>query len=924
MPPLSESGNVPGAVRNRSTPSGSNGFHQVDQKSIGDNSTHSHASNTSQSSRFGPLIPLAHNSQKNDKKFGTMDGVFLPCIQTILGVILFLRLTSITAQAGCMQTTLIILMCVTSTFPTVLSLSAIATNGTIEAGGPYYIISRTLGPEIGGAIGLLFYIGTTGSASMYVLGAIEAISHAGFSLLGNDTYHHFPYWTQVSALFIMFSISSVVTVGEKYVAMSSNFFLLCVLASVVCMTLGVILFALGLFDGALGPMDRVFMDNIWPIYEPDPITDVTPTFFSLLAIFYPSVTGILAGSNRSAVLSNPARSIPAGTLGAVGFTTFIYIFTVWLFGMIIANETMKENKMVVADIAFPSGGVVKIGIIMSSIGAALQCMTGAPRLLAAIALDDSIPFLRYVKPNSMAEEPFRAIWVTCFIASMLSLSGNMDNITPIITMFFLLMYSAINLSCFLLDVTQSPSFRPTFRYFHWSISLFAFLWCLGLAFIISWYIAILTFILFISLYLYNKKQQMETKDWGDVGSALHYSTVLQSLRALTGTSSKDFHAKNWRPQLLTLVNTDATGHPKELHVLRLAAQLNKGRGINMLFSILQDQGSLDNLNTCQKVANSRESLRQHMKRELMEGFESVIATNGSKSEAIWSAVIHSGLGPLGPNAIMLPYPADWKQNEAKADEYVRTLHGIMNLKKALILFKGGERYPCSTDIIKNGSIDVWWVVHDGGLLLLLPYLLSQNHIWKTGAELRLFAVITSSTENPCLLSEAVTDHLQRVRINASVTVVDLSHTDIAEHMREIDSIPPEKIDFSKFNVSSATVNTQHMTVGEVFSNEVYDIPYRPVGDLESAIGLELGHSPDSVLVEREPLSEKDSRLQTVKAFNSELLKHSSFANLVVTNMPLIRSETSSEFLEYVDLMTKDIDNVLLIRGSGAEVITTYA
>jgi len=110
-----------------------------------------------------------------------MFGVYLPCMQNILGVILFLRLPFITAQAGTIQTTAIVLICVTSTFLTSLSLSAIATNGTIQAGGPYYVISRNLGVEVGGALGVLFYLGTTCAASMYVLGAVEALQ-TGFDL----------------------------------------------------------------------------------------------------------------------------------------------------------------------------------------------------------------------------------------------------------------------------------------------------------------------------------------------------------------------------------------------------------------------------------------------------------------------------------------------------------------------------------------------------------------------------------------------------------------------------------------------------------------------------------------------------------------------------------------------------------------------
>jgi len=122
------------------------------------------------------------------------------------------------------------------------------------------------------------------------------------------------------------------------------------------------------FYGQLSYQDRVFMDNVWPSYSPDPVTGLTPTFSGLLALFYPSVTGILAGCNRSAVLKDPATAIPEGTIGAIGFTTALYLFVVWLFGSTIANATLKRNKLVVASVAFPSEQMIKIGIIMSCIG----------------------------------------------------------------------------------------------------------------------------------------------------------------------------------------------------------------------------------------------------------------------------------------------------------------------------------------------------------------------------------------------------------------------------------------------------------------------------------------------------------------------------------------------------------------------------
>ena len=109
------------------------------------------------------------------KKFGTFMGVFVPCCQNILGVILFLRLGTIVGQAGVNTTLVVVGLCCLCTFMTSLSLSAIATNGAIKSGGPYYLISRALGPEFGGAVGLCFYMGTTVAGAMYILGAVETL-----------------------------------------------------------------------------------------------------------------------------------------------------------------------------------------------------------------------------------------------------------------------------------------------------------------------------------------------------------------------------------------------------------------------------------------------------------------------------------------------------------------------------------------------------------------------------------------------------------------------------------------------------------------------------------------------------------------------------------------------------------------------------
>lgn len=237
----------------------------------------------------GNCYSSSNNSSHAQKQLSTLFGVVFPSLQSILGIILFLRLTHITSQAGCIYTTILLLISTSSTLFTWSSLSAIVTNGEIKSGGPYYIISRTLGVDIGCSLSILYYIGNSLSGGMIVLGAVEAVQYSirayyarwGYGFSG----HIFPYDAQVLSFFIVTSMAGCVHVGTKYVTLFSNVFLGVTLMSVVCMCLGCVLFGLGVDVGNLQAYDRGEWENLWPRYERDPYTGVTPNFFSCLGEF---------------------------------------------------------------------------------------------------------------------------------------------------------------------------------------------------------------------------------------------------------------------------------------------------------------------------------------------------------------------------------------------------------------------------------------------------------------------------------------------------------------------------------------------------------------------------------------------------------------------------------------------------------------
>jgi len=296
---------------------------------------------------------------------------------------------------------------------------------------------------------------------------------------------------------------------------------------------------------------------------------------------------------------------------------------VWVFGSVLSHETLLDNPYVTADVAWPHPVVVKVGIIMSSLGAALQSLTGAPRLLSAIAGDNLVPFLEPFAPHKeeehkpppppVADSPRRvqsrnrlstpadletaggapsqpddtpspvsspsrksffelsnasvqvgrssaprnsaelrptALLLTWFVASVPCLAGNLDAITPIITMFFLLMYATINCSCFAVAFLGTPGFRPTWRCFHWSSALLGCLLCLGLMFAISWLYSLVALAFGFAVGIYVRSRRVST-DWGDAGAGFRFQVARDQLLALTERSTFH-HAKNWRPQILVL------------------------------------------------------------------------------------------------------------------------------------------------------------------------------------------------------------------------------------------------------------------------------------------------------------------------------------------------------------------------------------
>ncbi len=118
-------------------------------------------------------------------KLGAFSGVFVPTTLNVLSILMFLRFGFILGQSRVIAMMGMLIASYLIDLITTLSISAIATNGTVRGGGAYYLISRSLGPEFGGSIGVVFYLGFVFNTGMNAVGLVDCLKQNFGDLSGN-------------------------------------------------------------------------------------------------------------------------------------------------------------------------------------------------------------------------------------------------------------------------------------------------------------------------------------------------------------------------------------------------------------------------------------------------------------------------------------------------------------------------------------------------------------------------------------------------------------------------------------------------------------------------------------------------------------------------------------------------------------------
>ncbi|KAA8519391.1 hypothetical protein F0562_013647 [Nyssa sinensis] len=850
-----------------------------------------------------------------DVKLGTMMGVFVPCLQNILGIIYYIRFTWIVGMAGIGESLLLVSFCGSCTFLTSISLSAIATNGAMKGGGPYYLIGRALGPEVGVSIGLCFFLGNAIAGALYVLGAVEtflkAVPSAGIfretvtRVNGTATAQPISspnlHDLQIYGIIVTILLCFIVFGGVKMINRVAPAFLIPVLFSVFCIFIGIAL--AGKDDptsGITGLSLETFKDNWSSDYQttnnagiPDPEGKIYWNFNALVGLFFPAVTGIMAGSNRSASLKDTQRSIPVGTLAATLTTSGLYIFSVFLFGALATREKLLTDRLLTATVAWPFPAIIYIGIILSTLGAALQSLTGAPRLLAAIANDDILPVLNYFKVAE-GNEPHIATLFTAFICIGCVIIGNLDLITPTITMFFLLCYAGVNISCFLLDLLDAPSWRPRWKFHHWSLSLLGALLCIVIMFLISWSFTVVSLAL-ASLIYYYVSIKGKAGDWGDGFKSAYFQLALRSLRSL---GANQVHPKNWYPIPLIFCRPwgklpeNVPCHPKLADFANCMKK--KGRGMSIFFSILDGD-----YHECAEDAKAAcKQLSTYIDYKRCEGVAEIVVAP-SMSEGFRGIVQTMGLGNLKPNIVVMRYPEIWRRENLT--EIPATFVGIINdcivANKAVVIVKGLDEWPNEYQR-QYGTIDLYWIVRDGGLMLLLSQLLLTKESFES-CKIQVFC-IAEEDSNAEELKADVKKFLYDLRMQAEVIVITMKSWDV-----QVDGGIQQDESVEAFTGAQRRIASYLTGMKEKAQRE----------------GTALMADGKPVVVNEQQV---EKFLYTTLKLNSTILRYSRMAAVVLVSLPPPPvSHPAYFYMEYMDLLVENVPRLLMVRGYRRDVVTLF-
>jgi len=622
----------------------------------------------------------APSTEQGKGSLGTFGGVFTPSILTILGVIMYLRFGWVVGNVGLIGTLIIVTLSTSITFLTALSIASISTDKKVKTGGAYYMISRSLGIESGGAVGIPLFIAQTLSIALYTVGFAESFVDV------------FPFFNEKYVGLIVTIIIGVVALTSPGVAIKFQYFIMAAIGlSLISLVFG-------------SPLETTHVE-MWGVKRQE-----SENFWKVFAIFFPAVTGIMAGVSMSGDLKDPGKSIPKGTLLAVGAGYLIYmILPVILAGRADA-ETLINDPLIMRKISF-WGDAILLGVWGATLSSALGSILGAPRVLQALARDNVLPgFLHWLGKGSGANDSPRYGTVFVLLVSMLAVYfGNLDLIAPVLTMFFLATYGVLNISSAIENFLKNPSFRPTFQ-ISWIFSFAGAIGCVVVMLLINPLATVMAVVFVLLTYVWLESRRLNS-NWGDVWQGVWMALSRGALLRLKVTSEP----KNWYPHLLVL-----SGAPtKRWYLIALSHDIVQNKGLMTVASVLKKSDAVD--------LDRQKKMENNVKEFLLDkGINCLvrIISDADPYEGGKRLVEVYGIGSLYPNTVVLGMTTDWDH----MPDYSAMIAKFYEAKRNVLIIRDNDRWK----FVSKTRIDIWWagLKGNGALMILLAYQMKKSYNWR--------------------------------------------------------------------------------------------------------------------------------------------------------------------------------------------------
>lgn len=659
---------------------------------------------------------------RQDKKLGTFLGVYTPTILTILGVIMYLRSGWVLGHLGLFQTLLIVAFANSITLITTLSFSSMATNIRVGVGGAYFIISRSLGLGIGGAVGVPMFFAQALSVTLYAYGLAESL---------NIIWSGLP--VQLITFLIIIGVA-VLSFRGADLALKTQIPLL-------------ILVGISLVALAVGAMTKPSISAELVDAVSEPIN-----FWIGFAVFFPAVTGVMAGLSLSGDLRRPEKSIPIGAILATLTGFAVYLVVPLLLTRGATPETLRTDSLIWTRIA-PLGFLLVIpglwGAILSS---AVGSMLGAPRTLQALVKDH----LKAGGLVKLAAEQ-RGVRIGIVISTVIALAavflGALNAVAQVVTMFFLTVYGTINIVAALESLSGDPSWRPKFRV-PALINLAGGLGCIWVMFLISPAAGLVAILIEILLWFFFVRREHKAH-WGDARRGVYEALFRWSLLRI---AHRPMSARNWRPHILVFVDDPV----KRLDLIRFGCWFSQDRGVVTVCHLIVG----DLLNEEIDLEAKENAMQTVLDEEELVVFAEVDVVDDI-IEGITSVSQANGMAGMTSNTVML----GWAKDPQRLAEFLITIRRLERLRKSAIIGRFHPQHVFPREKTRR-IIHIWWggMEQNGDLMLLLAFLLTRNSEWR-GADIKLMSIASNqfARENT---ERYLQELLPEIRIECDYRVIE--------------------------------------------------------------------------------------------------------------------------------------------------------